>query len=162
MLGVQSTHGSNPRLALTEERFRDLAAEEALGNATAEQQEWLRQPGNLDMWRDLLVDLVRRTHEEQTKRRSFVVEARHGGSREDYREAVAEHAAWSRRTSHFLRCVQGRLDEVKRLQRERDDRERASRRDELSTRVSSVETDVRRLTSAIIRLERLTAEDGAS
>ena len=68
MISVHPTTGA-PSFD-SEQAFLDFVASEALGRATPEEAAWLRQPENLEVWRDALTDLVRKTNTEQTKRRA--------------------------------------------------------------------------------------------
>ena len=62
---------------------------------------------------------------------------------------MARHAAESRRASELMRCLQARLAEVKRLQRERNIAAETTFRSDVWARIEALESEIGKLRAAV-------------
>lgn len=107
--------------------FSDLVGREVRGWAIEEETATLRQPENLERWYDALVALKSDVEYQFTIGRAELetlhAEAlKNPASKAKYYEEVAEYRSWQVAATRFLRGVETRIREAKRLRREARDK----------------------------------------
>jgi len=119
---------------MTEQAYRgktymaEVAALDAKGQATDEQQEYLRRPENLADWRSALVELQkalqaqfakRKADVDELKRYCFTLPEEEGKAL--FREEMREYRRWKAAAGQYLASLIGALSECKMLQRQAAD-----------------------------------------
>lgn len=129
-----------------DETFKDIVSRDVKGEAPKDEQSLLREPSNVQRWRDALVSMKDNIIAQRMQKNAELEAFRQGcytkgaTGKHLYFEARADHQVWKARSNWVLTNVEDRLRETK-----KSIRSRQLPQDEFKDSVVGLAHDARRL-----------------